>query len=70
MTIRFQADADLDGRVLKALKRDAPEIDIQTATKAGLTGSQIPTYCGAQPQPGEFSSVRTAARCPHISLAT
>jgi hypothetical protein len=38
MTIKFQADADLDGRILKALKRAAPEIDIQTATNAGLTG--------------------------------
>ena len=38
MRVRFQADADLDGRVLRALKRAAPEIDIRTAAEAGLEG--------------------------------
>ena len=42
MRIRFQADADLDGRILKALKRAAPEIDIRTAAQAGLTGLNDP----------------------------
>ena len=38
MRLKFQADADLDARVLRALKRAAPEIDVQTASEAGLEG--------------------------------
>ena len=38
MRVRFQADADLDGRVLRGLKRVAPEMDIRTAAEAGLKG--------------------------------
>ena len=36
MRIRFQADADLDGRILRGLRRIAPELDMQTAAEAGL----------------------------------
>jgi predicted nuclease of predicted toxin-antitoxin system len=42
MKITFQADADLDGRVIRGLKRAFPEIDIRTATEAGLSGMQDP----------------------------
>ena len=42
MKVRFQADADLDGRVLRGLRRAAPEIDIRTAADAGLLGCQDP----------------------------
>ncbi|OFW26820.1 MAG: hypothetical protein A3J28_14100 [Acidobacteria bacterium RIFCSPLOWO2_12_FULL_60_22] len=42
MKVRFQADADLDGRVLRGLRRAAPEIDIRTAAGAGLSGHQDP----------------------------
>jgi hypothetical protein len=42
MQVRFQADADLDGRVLRGLRRAAPEIDIRTAADAGLAG--LPDY--------------------------
>lgn len=38
MRIRFQADGDLDERVLRGLKRIAPEVDIRKATDAGLEG--------------------------------
>jgi hypothetical protein len=38
MRVRFQADADLDGRILRGLRRTAPEIDIRTAAEAGLEG--------------------------------
>ena len=38
MRVRFQADADLDGRILRGLRRVAPEIDILTAGHAGLAG--------------------------------
>ncbi|MGA3016535.1 MAG: DUF5615 family PIN-like protein [Bryobacteraceae bacterium] len=38
MRVRFQADADLDGRVLRGLRRAAPGLDIRTANNAGLEG--------------------------------
>ena len=38
MRVRFQADADLDGRVLRGLRRAEPGVDIRTATDAGLDG--------------------------------
>jgi hypothetical protein len=40
--VRFQADADLDGRIIRGLRRIAPEIDIQTAADARLTGVDDP----------------------------
>jgi hypothetical protein len=42
MRVRFQADADLDGRILRGLRRAAPEIDIRTAADAGLAGLKDP----------------------------
>ncbi len=38
MKVRFQADADLNQIILRALIRHEPEIDFQTATKAALAG--------------------------------
>jgi predicted nuclease of predicted toxin-antitoxin system len=42
MRVRFQADADLDGRILRGLRRAAPEIDIRSAIDAGLAGLADP----------------------------
>src|SRR5579872_7515252 len=42
MRVKFQADADLDGRILRGLRRAAPEIDIRTAALAGFTGLADP----------------------------
>jgi predicted nuclease of predicted toxin-antitoxin system len=42
MRIKFQADWDLDGRVLRGLRRIAPEIDMRTASNAGLEGLEDP----------------------------
>jgi predicted nuclease of predicted toxin-antitoxin system len=42
MRVKFQADADLDGRILRGLRRAAPEIDIRTAADAGLAGLKDP----------------------------
>jgi predicted nuclease of predicted toxin-antitoxin system len=36
MKIRFQADADLNQNIVRALRRRAPLIDFQTAHEAGL----------------------------------
>jgi predicted nuclease of predicted toxin-antitoxin system len=38
MRVGFQADADLDGRVLRGLRRAEPAVDIRTATDATLEG--------------------------------
>jgi predicted nuclease of predicted toxin-antitoxin system len=35
---RFQADADLDGRIFRGLKRRSRDIDIRTAADAGFAG--------------------------------
>lgn len=42
MRVRFLADADLDGRILRGLRRASPEIDIRTAADAGLAGLEDP----------------------------
>jgi len=38
MRVRYQADADLDGRILRGVRRVAIEIDFRTASDAGLEG--------------------------------
>ena len=42
MRVRFQADADLDGRILRGLRRTAPGIDIRAAADAALAGLTDP----------------------------
>lgn len=42
MRVRFQADADLDGRIVRGLRRIAPEIDVRTSADAGLVGLKDP----------------------------
>jgi len=42
MRVRFQADADLDGRIVRGLRRIAPEVDIHTAADASLAGLKDP----------------------------
>jgi hypothetical protein len=42
MRVRFQADADLDGRIIRGLRRVAPEVDIRSASDGGLDGLADP----------------------------
>ena len=42
MRIRFQADEDLDGRIIRGLKRKSRDIDIRTAATAGFAGLKDP----------------------------
>lgn len=42
MKLKFQADADLDGRVLRGLRRATPEIDFRSAADARLAGLDDP----------------------------
>ena len=55
MRVRFQADADLDGRILRGLRRAAPEIDIRTAADAGLEGLTDPDVLRISADPAGFS---------------
>ncbi len=40
--VRYQANVDLDGRIIRGLLRTAPEIEIRAATQAGLNGLEDP----------------------------
>ncbi len=42
MTVRFQADADLNQIIVKASLWQEPSIDFQTAHEAGLSGLSDP----------------------------
>jgi hypothetical protein len=42
MSVRFQADADLNHIIMKATLRREPSIDFQTAHTAGLVGLRAP----------------------------
>lgn len=52
MKIRFQADNDLDQRIVVATKRLDPGIDFQTATALGLHGVQDPRVLSLAAQQG------------------
>jgi hypothetical protein len=81
MRIRFQADADLDGRILRGLRRAAPEIDIRTAVAAGFVGlkdadvlrisadsGRILVSQDRRTMPTHFVRYLTAARSPGVIL--
>jgi hypothetical protein len=38
MQVRFQADADPDGRIIRGIRRAFPEIEMRPAAAAGLAG--------------------------------
>jgi hypothetical protein len=46
MRVKFQADADLDGRILRGLRRANREIDFLTSAAAGLAGLDDPRVLG------------------------
>jgi hypothetical protein len=55
MKVRYQADADLDGRIVRAVRRHEPRIDFQFASAAqsgqGLTGlpdDQVLAVCAQE----------------------
>ena len=81
MRVRFQADADLDGRILRGLRRIAPEIDIRTAGDACLAGLEdmevlrIATDSGRilvsqdrRTMPAHFARFCTSAESPGVIL--
>lgn len=54
MKIRFQADNDLDQRIVTATKRLEPAIDFQTATALGLHGIPDPEVLSLATQEGRI----------------
>ena len=81
MRARFQADADLDGRVLRGLRRAAPGVDIRTATDAGIAGlkdsevlqiaadsGRIPVSQDRRTMPLHFSRFVAGAESPGVIL--
>lgn len=81
MRVKFQADADLDGRILRGLRRAAPEIDIRSAADADLAGlddSEVLQIGAAarrilvsqdrRTMPGHFARYSAHAQSPGVIL--
>ena len=81
MRVKFQADADLDGRVLRGLRRAGPEIDIRTAADAALAGledrevlriaadsGRILVSQDRRTMPAHFARFSVGARSPGVIL--
>jgi predicted nuclease of predicted toxin-antitoxin system len=81
MRVRFQADADLDGRILRGLRRVAPEVDIRASADADLAGLKDPEVLqiaadtgrilvsqDRRSMPGHFARFSAGARSPGVIL--
>jgi hypothetical protein len=81
MRPKFQADADLDGRVVRGLKRALPEIDIRTAVEAELAGAldrdvlriaaeggRVLVSQDRRTMPGHFQRFVAGAKSPGVIL--
>jgi Domain of unknown function (DUF5615) len=81
MRVRFQADADLDGRIVRGLRRAEPEIDIRTASEAGLAGLVDPEVLriaalsgrillsqDRRTMPGHFALLKASTPSPGVVL--
>ena len=81
MKVKFQADWDLDGRVLRGLRRIAPEIDMRSAAEAELEGLDDPDVLriaaeggrilvtqDRRTMPGHFHRYTAEARSPGVIL--
>ncbi len=54
MKIRFQADADFNQNIVRAVRRRQPAVDFQTAEEAGLRGLQDPEVLAAAAREGRI----------------
>ena len=64
MRVRFQADADLDARIVRGLKRQQPEIDFQTGEQAGLEGLGDPVVLAIAAEAGRILVTRDRRTMP------
>src|SRR6516162_3005262 len=65
MTIRFQADNDLDQRIVIATRRLEPLIDFQTAPEAGLHGRTDPEVLTQAAEQGRLVVTHDRRTMPH-----
>ena len=82
LPIKFQADADLDVRIVAGMKRSAPEVDFRTANEASLRSLPDPEVlricaesarmlvsCDRQTMPDHFFDFIAKSHSPGIVLA-
>ena len=63
--IRFQADADLNGFILRAVRRMEPGIDFNTAAAAGLEGVPDPDVLAIAAEDGRILVTHDQKTMPH-----
>jgi hypothetical protein len=66
--VRFQADAGLDGHILRELRRVAPEIDIRPALDAGFEGLEDPEVWRVASDSGRVLVSQDRRLCRDTSL--
>ena len=66
MRVRFQADANLDGRILRGLRRAVPEIDIRTEADASRAGLKDPEVLRIAADSGRILVSQDRGPCPGI----
>ena len=54
MKVRFQADADFNQNIVRAVRRRQPAVDFQTADEAGLRGLEDPEVLAAVAREGRI----------------
>ena len=70
MRVRFQADADLDARIVRGLRRAAPEIDVRTSGDASLLGLGDPEVLRIAADSGRILVSQDRRTMLHFSLAS
>lgn len=65
MKIRFQADADLDQRIITAIVRREPQLDFQTAVAASIIGLLDPAVLKIAAQEGRLLVSHDQTTMPH-----
>jgi len=68
MTVRFQADADLNAEIVAGVLRREPSIDFQMADEANLHRVPDPEYWRSLLKRAEFWSRTTVVQCPGTLL--
>lgn len=64
MKVRFQADADLNQRIVLAVLRREPALDFQTAPAAGLAGLADPRVLGICSEEGRVLVTHDCSTMP------
>lgn len=65
MKIRFQADADLNQKIVLATLRHEPALEFQTATEAGLLGLADPEVLAVAAQADRILVTHDGRTIPH-----